>query len=150
MWEPRPLTTLWAFMACYRGSFTFCVCTLDIVILGNFKVFQGARVHNMACWLWFFSVLLLVYLCCLPPVVLYTVCAFRYSSCMLHFISDLRDRQLERILLSFSCRDMCMQGSCQRVLSELDVESDFGIVLCYNTSFMLYNLSWEVDSHVAG
>jgi hypothetical protein len=23
MWEPRPLTPLWAFMACYRDSFTF-------------------------------------------------------------------------------------------------------------------------------
>jgi hypothetical protein len=23
MWEPRPLTTLWAFTACYRDSFTF-------------------------------------------------------------------------------------------------------------------------------
>jgi hypothetical protein len=23
MWEPRRLTTLWAFMACYRDSFTF-------------------------------------------------------------------------------------------------------------------------------
>jgi hypothetical protein len=23
MWEPRPLTTLWASMACYRDSFTF-------------------------------------------------------------------------------------------------------------------------------
>jgi hypothetical protein len=23
MWEPRRLTTLWAFMACYKGSFTF-------------------------------------------------------------------------------------------------------------------------------
>jgi hypothetical protein len=23
MWEPRHLTTLWAFMACYRDSFTF-------------------------------------------------------------------------------------------------------------------------------
>jgi hypothetical protein len=23
MWEPRPLTPLWAFTACYRDSFTF-------------------------------------------------------------------------------------------------------------------------------
>jgi hypothetical protein len=35
MWEPRPLTTLWAFTACYRDSFTFllfmclfCVCVV--------------------------------------------------------------------------------------------------------------------------
>jgi hypothetical protein len=29
MWEPRRLTTLWAFTACYRDSFIFlsvCVC----------------------------------------------------------------------------------------------------------------------------
>jgi hypothetical protein len=24
MWEPRRLTTLWAFTACYRDSFAFC------------------------------------------------------------------------------------------------------------------------------
>jgi hypothetical protein len=36
MWEPRCLTTLWAFMACYRDSFTFsrhidmwALCTVD-------------------------------------------------------------------------------------------------------------------------
>jgi hypothetical protein len=34
MWEPRPLTTLWAFTVCYRDSFTFlCMkshnCTHD-------------------------------------------------------------------------------------------------------------------------
>jgi hypothetical protein len=23
MWEPQPLTTLWAFIACYRDSFTW-------------------------------------------------------------------------------------------------------------------------------
>jgi hypothetical protein len=27
MWEPRPLTTLWAFTACYRDSFTFFTFT---------------------------------------------------------------------------------------------------------------------------
>jgi hypothetical protein len=26
MWAPRRLTNLWAFMACYRGSFTFYPC----------------------------------------------------------------------------------------------------------------------------
>jgi hypothetical protein len=25
MWEPQPLTTLWAFTACYRDSFTFFI-----------------------------------------------------------------------------------------------------------------------------
>jgi hypothetical protein len=29
MWEPRRLTTLWAFMACYRDSFTFFTYTED-------------------------------------------------------------------------------------------------------------------------
>jgi hypothetical protein len=24
MWQPRSLTTLWAFTACYRDNFTFC------------------------------------------------------------------------------------------------------------------------------
>jgi hypothetical protein len=32
MWEPRRLTTLWTFTACYRDSFTF-VFTLFFVIL---------------------------------------------------------------------------------------------------------------------
>jgi hypothetical protein len=27
MWEPQHLTTLWAFTACYRASFTFTFCT---------------------------------------------------------------------------------------------------------------------------
>jgi hypothetical protein len=27
MWEPRRLTTLWAFMACFRDSFTFFMMT---------------------------------------------------------------------------------------------------------------------------
>jgi hypothetical protein len=29
MWEPRRLTTLWAFMACYRDSFTFTYLILS-------------------------------------------------------------------------------------------------------------------------
>jgi hypothetical protein len=29
MWEPRRLTTLWAFTACYRNSFTFFTFTID-------------------------------------------------------------------------------------------------------------------------
>jgi hypothetical protein len=28
MWEPRRLTTLWAFTACYRDSFTFFTVSL--------------------------------------------------------------------------------------------------------------------------
>jgi hypothetical protein len=32
MWEPRRLTTLWAFMACYRDSFTFTLLQLIIII----------------------------------------------------------------------------------------------------------------------
>jgi hypothetical protein len=28
MWEPRPLTPLWAFTACYRDSFTYTLLTL--------------------------------------------------------------------------------------------------------------------------
>jgi hypothetical protein len=37
MWEPRRLTTLWAFMACYKDSFTFfylyCPFACDPVFL---------------------------------------------------------------------------------------------------------------------
>jgi hypothetical protein len=117
------------------------VYMLDIVILGRFMLFWGARVHIMACLFWFFTLLLFVFLCCPPTVVLYTVYAFRFSSCMLHFISDLRDWQLARILLSLSCRDICMKCPCQCLLSELDLEFDFGIVLYYNNSSMVYNIS---------
>jgi hypothetical protein len=33
MWEPRPLTPLWAFTACYRDSFTFTFYVFFIVII---------------------------------------------------------------------------------------------------------------------
>jgi hypothetical protein len=40
MWEPRPLTALWAFTACYRDSFTFffflptiCVCACQFIAI---------------------------------------------------------------------------------------------------------------------
>jgi hypothetical protein len=32
MWDPRHLTTLWASMACYRGSFTFTFTTADVLL----------------------------------------------------------------------------------------------------------------------
>jgi hypothetical protein len=35
MWEPRRLTTLWAFKACYRDSFTFY--SLHIIKLSTLK-----------------------------------------------------------------------------------------------------------------
>jgi hypothetical protein len=31
MWEPRRLTTLWAFTACYRDSLTFQILLLDLL-----------------------------------------------------------------------------------------------------------------------
>jgi hypothetical protein len=34
MWEPRRLTSLWAFTACYRDSFTFTV-RYGLVAFGN-------------------------------------------------------------------------------------------------------------------
>jgi hypothetical protein len=37
MWEPRPLTPLWAFRACYRDSFTF---TLMEITKKKLKVFD--------------------------------------------------------------------------------------------------------------
>jgi hypothetical protein len=36
MWDPRPLTTLWAFTACYRDSFTF-LC----------KIFSGTSRYSL-------------------------------------------------------------------------------------------------------
>jgi hypothetical protein len=30
MWQPQRLTTLWAFTACYRDSFTFFYCVYEI------------------------------------------------------------------------------------------------------------------------
>jgi hypothetical protein len=41
MWEPRRLTTLWAFTACYRDSFTF----LQIEIRAEVKVPFGKFEH---------------------------------------------------------------------------------------------------------
>jgi hypothetical protein len=33
MWEPRRLTTLWAFKACYRDSFTFFTFFIIMIII---------------------------------------------------------------------------------------------------------------------
>jgi hypothetical protein len=47
MWEPRRVTTLWAFTACYRDSFTFLLFTLILIctrnILGIFLGVKGGR-----------------------------------------------------------------------------------------------------------
>jgi hypothetical protein len=32
MWEPQPLTTLWAFTACYRDNATFFITVIIIII----------------------------------------------------------------------------------------------------------------------
>jgi hypothetical protein len=37
MWEPRRLTTLWAFTACYRDSFTY-TCTSVCVFFESFDM----------------------------------------------------------------------------------------------------------------
>jgi hypothetical protein len=42
MWEPRPLTTLWASMACYRDSFT-------LLVLGV-EVFRAVAMKNSVFW----------------------------------------------------------------------------------------------------
>jgi hypothetical protein len=36
MWEPRRLTTLWAFMACYRDSFTFFLTVQYLATTTNY------------------------------------------------------------------------------------------------------------------
>jgi hypothetical protein len=41
MWESRPLTPLWAFMACYRDSFTFTFSCSDD--------FQETKKQNSVC-----------------------------------------------------------------------------------------------------
>jgi hypothetical protein len=57
MWEPRRLTNLWAFTACYRDSFTFLtVATSEttlsqlseyiLIILGNGKELRGCCVFR--------------------------------------------------------------------------------------------------------
>jgi hypothetical protein len=33
MWEPRPLTPLWAFTACYRDSFTYFLLYLGWAVI---------------------------------------------------------------------------------------------------------------------
>jgi hypothetical protein len=42
MWEPRRLTTLWAFMACYRDSFTFFLFNKTDKI----QLFANKSVHS--------------------------------------------------------------------------------------------------------
>jgi hypothetical protein len=50
MWEPRRLTTLWAFMACYMDSFfTFFRPLLIIQFYSKFQVlddYTGVRYHK--------------------------------------------------------------------------------------------------------
>jgi hypothetical protein len=38
MWEPRRLTNLWAFTACYRSSFTITIIIIIIIIVVNRSV----------------------------------------------------------------------------------------------------------------
>jgi hypothetical protein len=44
MWEPRRLTTLWAFMACYRNSFTFSYFKFNI--LSNVRNRHGLQSYR--------------------------------------------------------------------------------------------------------
>jgi hypothetical protein len=50
MWEPRRLSTLWAFMACYRDSFTFLhehLCSIiSYIIILTAEVLAWA---NLSC-----------------------------------------------------------------------------------------------------
>jgi hypothetical protein len=45
MWEPRPLTTLWAFTACYKDTFTFIGNSIDSVSIRNLP---GPEVGDVA------------------------------------------------------------------------------------------------------
>jgi hypothetical protein len=56
MWEPRRLTTLWAFMACYRDSFTvrFIIhyyTEIRQIKLGTFIIISRKHVITMR-WRW--------------------------------------------------------------------------------------------------
>jgi hypothetical protein len=47
MWEPLPLTTLWAFMACYSDSFTFVNEFINYVSSDDWKVvYNGGDVNT--------------------------------------------------------------------------------------------------------
>jgi hypothetical protein len=43
MWEPRRLTTLWAFMGCYRDSFTFTYLIFYLTNI-NINIFQDVKI----------------------------------------------------------------------------------------------------------
>jgi hypothetical protein len=49
MWEPQRLTTLWAFMACYRDSFTFYLTTPRLAT--NFNKFNWNRYEVLDAYL---------------------------------------------------------------------------------------------------
>jgi hypothetical protein len=61
MWEPRRLTTLWAFKACYRKSFTFLPSSiLDFmkIHLAVFEFFHEygrmkelGKLNRRSCWI---------------------------------------------------------------------------------------------------
>jgi hypothetical protein len=46
MWEPRRVTTPWAFMACYRDSFT-----LHTTLYINYEIFTGVKIRIVIFWL---------------------------------------------------------------------------------------------------
>jgi hypothetical protein len=50
MWEPRRITTLWAFTACYRDSFTFLPLQLRY---NNFTTVMHSFERGSLCWLLF-------------------------------------------------------------------------------------------------
>jgi hypothetical protein len=52
--EPRRLTTLWAFTACYRDSFTF-IFTLPLEIFITFNIFCDLR--YLRAWMHIFAYL---------------------------------------------------------------------------------------------
>jgi hypothetical protein len=67
MWEPRPLTLLWPFMACYRGSFTFTISATVYLFTAwprnvcsqslhsNGWLHCGNNIHPVVGWQWTFA-----------------------------------------------------------------------------------------------
>jgi hypothetical protein len=47
MWEPKRLTTLWAFMACYRDSFTFSYMRLAFWAAASVNEVESTRKREL-------------------------------------------------------------------------------------------------------
>jgi hypothetical protein len=78
MWEPRRLTTLWAFTACYGDSFNFCSLRTFVGEQSSLRFYalpsscdvSVLRVICVAVWMWMWCYYLIVTYTCLHAVAL--------------------------------------------------------------------------------